>query len=442
MASGIKLTQNEFIERAKNNNPHLDFSKAIYVNSKSKITVICPKHGEFIVNANSCFKKITCPKCDLEDRKNNFIKKAKEVHGDKYDYSKVNYIANKKAVEIICPIHGSFMQAPSDHLKGWGCSKCSKKYKPTTEEWVNSVKDLYGGKYDLSKVIYKDNKTPVEVVCPEHGSFYPIPNNYKKGISGCPLCNNKLKHDRFSKTTEQFVLEAKKIHGDKYNYSKVDYYDNVTPVVIICPIHGEFMQQPYVHLQSSNCPKCSLEKKAAEQRITKVDFINRANDIHNNFYDYSKSDFLNTSDKTCIICPKHGEFWQSVSNHLRGYGCPKCRNKNQTKLYNRIVECFPNCKVEYEKHLPWLGLQSLDIYISDINVGIEYDGLQHYQPVDMFGGESTFVATVKRDEMKNQKCKENGCKLFRMKYDYNDEDFNNLVKEIQNIIDLNTLIIN
>lgn len=442
MASGIKLTQSEFIDRAKNSNPHLDFSKAIYVNSKSKIIVICPKHGKFVVTANSCFKKITCPKCDLEDRKNNFIKKAKKIHGDKYDYSKVNYTANKKAVEIICPVHGSFMQTPSDHLKGWGCSKCSKKYKPTTEEWVDSVKDLYGGKYDLSKVIYKDNKTPIEVICPEHGSFYPIPNNYKKGVSGCPLCNDKLKHDRFSKTTEQFILEAKKIHGDKYDYSKVDYYDKVTPVTIICSIHGEFMQQPCTHLQGSNCPKCSLEKKAAEQRITKSDFINRANSIHDNFYDYCKSDFLNTSDKTCIICPEHGEFWQFVSNHLRGGGCPKCRNKNQTKLYNRIVEYFPNYKVEYEKHLPWLGLQSLDIYIPAINVGIEYDGLQHYQPVDVFGGESTFVATVKRDEMKNQKCKENGCKLFRMKYDYNDDDFNDLVKEIQNIIDLNTSIIN
>lgn len=434
MASGIKLTQQEFLDRAQKANPNLDFSKAVYKNKKSKIIVTCSIHGDFEVLAGSCFKKLTCPKCNLEQRKQDFIKKATDIHNGKYDYSKVIYITGKKPVEIICPIHGSFFQCPSDHLKGWGCSKCSGKHKPTTKEWVDSVKNLYNGKYDLSKVEYVDNKTPVTVICPEHGKFYPIPNNYRKGVSGCPKCNDVKKHERYSKTTEQFIEEAKIIHGSKYDYSKVEYVSKDKPVTIICQKHGAFKQRPSIHLSGSNCPICMIEQKAESQRIGYDTFINRANAIHENFYDYSKSSFINTDDKTCIICPEHGKFWQVVANHLRGGGCPQCRNKNQSKLYRKLIDKFPDILIEYEKHLPWLGLQSLDIYVPKYNIGVEYDGLQHYESVECFGGEKTFLATVERDKRKDLLCKENNCKLFRIKYDYTDSDFDELIRNIQNII--------
>ena len=363
MASGIKLTQKEFVEKALHFNPHLDFSKAEYINGKSNVVVICPIHGEFEMLASSFFRPTCCPKCDLEKRKQEFIKEAKAIHGDKYDYSKIEYVSNKTPVEIICPVHGSFWQTPCSHKHGYGCSKCSKKHKPTTEEWIESVKDLYGGKYDFSKVRYVTNKTPVIMICPEHGEFYPLPSNYAKGISGCPKCNDIRKHKQFAKTTEQFITEASGIHRDLYNYDHVIYVNAATPVKIICKEHGEFEQSPV--------------------------------------------------------------------SHLTGCGCPKCKLKNQTKLYNKLKGEFPNEEIIFEYRSEWLGRQRIDIYFPKYKIGIEYDGIQHFQPSLRFGGIEKFEKTKQWDRQKEQLCLENNCTLFRLKYDYKKSDYLQLLDNIK-----------
>ena len=169
-----------------------------------------------------------------------FIKKAKEIHGDKYDYSKVNYIDVQTKVCIICPIHGEFWVKPNTHLNGKNCLKCSHNYRPTTEEWIARCVKRHGDRYDYSKVEYKRGSDKVCIICPEHGEFYPLPTNYRKGVSGCPKCNDIRKHKQFAKTTEQFIEDARKIHGDCYDYSKVDYYNKSGKVEIICPEHGSF----------------------------------------------------------------------------------------------------------------------------------------------------------------------------------------------------------
>ena len=357
------MTQKEFILKAIEKNPQFDFSKSKFIGKDKDIVVICPKHGEFIRKAGTfTAKHTTCPYCDLEERKEQFIKDARAVHGDKYDYSKVIYKTNKIPVEIICPIHGSFWQAPGDHKKGYGCDKCSKKHKPTTEEWIASVKDLYGGIYDFSKVEYKTNKTPVTIICPKHGEFYPLPSNFSKGISGCPKCNDERKHQQFSKTTEQFIEDAKRVHGDKYDYSKVEY--------------------------------------------------------------------VNSWKEVCIICPIHGEFWQKPTIHLSGSGCQKCINKNQTNLYNKLKETFPEEEILFEFSPKWLGQQHFDIYFPKYNIAIEYDGQQHFIPIEKFGGELKFKDIIRWDKLKEQKCLENKCVLIRIKFNYKKSDFNKLINII------------
>ena len=125
-------------------------------------------------------------------------------------------------------------------------------------------------------------------------------------------------------TTNEIIAKAKLVHGDKYDYSKVDYVKDYIKVCIICPEHGEFWQRPHAHLQGQGCPKC----KSKKQTCTTDEFIAKAKKIHGDKYDYSKVDYSNAHTKVCIICPNHGEFWQTPNNHLRGHGCPKCkRNK-------------------------------------------------------------------------------------------------------------------
>ena len=255
---------------------------------------------------------------------NEIIAKAKLVHGDKYDYSKVDYVKDYIKVCIICPEHGEFWQRPHAHLQGQGCPKCkSKKQTCTTDEFIAKAKKIHGDKYDYSKVKYIDTKSKVCVVCPEHGEFWQKPSNHLSG-QGCPKCKADKTRERLILSKEGFIKKANEKHRDKYNYDKVEYNGAHTKVCIICPEHGEFWQTPNHHLSGCGCHKCGVEK----QTSTKEEFIKKAKEIHGDKYDYSKVDYSNAHTKVCIICPNHGEFWQTPNNHLRGQGCPKCkRNK-------------------------------------------------------------------------------------------------------------------
>lgn len=268
--------------------------------------------------------------------KEKFIEKATQVHGGKYDYSKVEYKGCLEPVIIICPEHGEFKQRPTHHLNGNGCQKCGrikthKSNEQTTEEWIEKAIQAHGNKYDYSKVEYKGWNQKVCIICPIHGEFWQDPTSHiaKYHKSGCPKCGKST-----TKTTEQFIQEAKQTHGDKYDYSKVRYVNNITKVCIICPEHGEFLQIPYMHLRGNGCPKCN--KKTTE------DFIQKAKKIHGDKYDYSKSMYVNCKTKICITCPIHGDFYQTPYNHLNGVGCIECYKESQIPF--TYEECYEKAK--------------------------------------------------------------------------------------------------
>lgn len=191
-----------------------------------------------------------------------FVAKAHKVHGDKYDYSKVDYKTAKMKVEIVCREHGSFFVIPNAHLsQKTGCPKCSGKYKPTTQEFIDMCRDVHGNAYDYSKVEYKNNHTKIEIVCPIHGSFKQKPVDHLRGKSGCPKCGNVRKGLYHKKTTQIFIEEASKVHGLKYVYDKVQYTNIHDKVTITCPKHGDFEQTPASHINGGNgCPRCSVEE--------------------------------------------------------------------------------------------------------------------------------------------------------------------------------------
>lgn len=180
-----------------------------------------------------------------------FIKKAKLKHGDKYDYSLVDYVNNITKVIIICKEHGEFTQTPINYLRTNGCSKCSGVYKSNTEEFIEKSIKIHGEKYDYSLVDYKGNKEKIIIICKYHGEFLQRPNNHLYG-QGCSKCAGIIKSD-----TNEFIEKSKKIYGEKYDYSKVDYINSSTKVIIICKTHGEFLQKPIQHTHhKSGCPFC------------------------------------------------------------------------------------------------------------------------------------------------------------------------------------------
>jgi hypothetical protein len=322
-----------------------------------------------------------------------FIEKSQKVHGDKYDYSKVEYVNNKTKVCIKCPEHGEFWQTPGDHLQGQGCPECvADNKRKTTEEYIKEAQKVHGDKYDYSKVKYININTKVCIICPIHGEFWQRPDNHLQG-KGCPDC--------IRKTTEQFIEKAIKKHGYKYDYSKVEYIDAKTKVCIICPKHGEFWQTPNNHLMGYACPECGGSK-----RKTTEQFIEKSKEVHGDKYDYSKVDYVNNKTKVCIICPEHGEFYQAPGDHLSGSGCPKC---NSSKLEVEISNCCP--EFEHEKTFDWLkdkGSLRLDFYDDDLKLGIECQGIQHFTPVKHFGGKRGFNNRLKRDKLKYKQCHEHG----------------------------------
>ena len=245
------------------------------------------------------------------------------------------------------------------------------------------------------------------IICSEHGEFYQTPHAHING-QGCPTCVGAKKL-----TTEEFIEKAKLVHGDKYDYSKVEYINTDTKVRIICIEHGEFYQTPHAHINGQGCPTCVGTKK-----LTTEEFIEKAKLVHGDRYDYSKVEYVNTYTKVCIICSEHGEFWQTPHNHIIGYqGCPDCNNLKNSKIVQTIENKLNELNIlfEKEKTFDWLVNKSnmyIDFYLPEYNAGIECHGIQHFKPIDFFGGVEEYNETKYRDFLKYKLCSEHNIKIY------------------------------
>ena len=265
--------------------------------------------------------------------KEEFIIKSIRVHGDKYDYSNVEYNNNHTEINIICKEHGNFTQTPQGHLSGRGCKKCSGKYKYSTEEWIIMAKEMHGDKYDYSKSIYNDANTKINIICKKHGEFQQTPRVHLRP-NGCNKCGNVVIATIQTFTQEQFIKQAQNIHGILYDYSNVKYINSQSNVQIICKVHGMFEQKANGHLQGKGCIKCSgCDKKTTEE------FIKQSKLVHGDKYDYSKCIYNSSKENVIIICKKHGEFKQLPHTHLKNCGCTKCSGKGgKTHTLEQFIE--------------------------------------------------------------------------------------------------------
>lgn len=299
--------------------------------------------------------------------KNEFVERAKTIHGNRYDYSKVEYINFTTKVCIICPIHGEFYVRPSDHLFcNVGCKKCTNHHNYTTEEWIEQAKRVHGDKYDYSKVEYVNNKTKVCIVCPIHGEFWQRPNDHLNK-NGCPKCC----HKNIRYTTEEWIEQAKRVHGNKYDYTKVKYVNSHTKVCIVCPIHGEFYITPNNHLSGNGCSKCAkiYPKSKMSLGVKKM--------LEENNFDFEE-------EKTFD--------WLKNKNHLY-----------------------------------------LDFYIDKYKIGIEVQGEQHFYSIPRFGGKKGLNERKECDLKKYLLCTEHGIKLFYItRQDYNIEEIKQYINETAN----------
>lgn len=279
--------------------------------------------------------------------------------------------------------------------------------KITHEEFVKKLKAIKPHIQVISQ--YNGNKSNIIVKCTIHNYIWNSKPNWlmHEDKYDCQKCYD----ERRGKTTvvgkEKFVKKANTIHHNRFDYSKSQYINNKTKLIIICSEHGEFSMTPEKHInRGQGCPKC------ANKDVTTEEFIKKAQKIHGTKYDYSKSNYINTISKVCIICPKHGEFWQTVESHLYGKcGCPTC---NSSKLEILIDNILKNNNFNYLfQYKPiFIGNKTLDFYLPDYNIGIECQGEQHINPIKYFGGNKRFNIDLKRDITKNKLCNENGIRLI------------------------------
>jgi len=268
----------------------------------------------------------------------------------------------------------------------------------TNEEFIEKARKVHGDKYNYDHVDYKDSHHGVLITCPEHGDFSQRPNDHLTGY-GCPKCVNL-----YRPTNEEYIEMVKSVHGDLYDYSKTEYKGRRSTIIVTCPIHGDFEINAGSHLDGAKCPMCS--------DYTTEGFIRRATAVHGNNYDYSKSIYVKGNQKVEIVCPKHGSFFQTPDNHInQKQGCPVC---GQSHLEMNVNVFLINNNVNFEtyKRFDWLGRQSLDFYIPEFNIGIECQGVQHYEPNKFYDGLPGYIHRRYLDMKKQRLCREHGVTLL------------------------------
>jgi hypothetical protein len=287
-----------------------------------------------------------------------FVKRARSRHGDRYQYLPTIYKGVRENTLIVCPVHGEFEQDAGNHLSGNGCPKCGKEksvdlQKMAFDDFVRLARIRHGDKYEYLQTIYDGSHKKTQIVCPAHGVFEQVARSHIVG-NGCPKCGRIARNDKHRLGADRFIGRAREKHGDKYNYSRIEYIDAHTNVIIICPDHGEFPQEPNAHLKGQGCPSCRYKGEAAVGTI-----------------------LLHLFQKVARQAP--------IRVHCRVY-----------KFDFQIQDFEPL-------------------------VYVEYHGQQHYKPVDFLGkgdewAAQQFARTQRHDQIKADWCKRNGYPLIVIPY--------------------------
>jgi hypothetical protein len=354
-----KSNTKEFIKKSKSifGNQY-DYSKVDYINSRTEVIIICKKHKEFkIAPGPHLSYQRGCYICDgIRHDQSTFLNKCALIHGDTFDYSKTIFTKMKEPIIIICKKknHGEFTQIADKHVNGkQGCPKCKKSAIKNKEYFLTAAKEINGDKYDYSKVNYINMNTKVIIFCKNHGNFEQTPVNHINHKNQCPKCIT----DSTRLTLEQFICKAKEIHGDKYDYSKVEYINSKIKIIIKCKKHGDFNQSPGGHLRGNGCGKC-----ANNISIRETEWLNYLNIFTKNrnitIFAASKIYKVDAYDPiTNTIYEFYGDYWHGNPSIYN----PKALNKHNKMSFGTLFKKT----IKRERELIKLGYMVVTIWESE-----------------------------------------------------------------------------
>lgn len=251
---GKRLTETEVLKKAtEKHDGRYRYPNMRYTSRKNVINIECSIHGEFSQIAAYHLAGSGCPKCanNIKRGTDDFINKARKIHGKEYDYSCSVYVNNKTKLTILCVKHGAFLQTPSHHLAGVGCPTCKGGRLLDTDKFIMKAREVHGDRYSYDQSEYLSAKKKVKIKCNTHGVFYQIAQEHYNG-AGCPKCDVSYKPN-----TSEFIKKARRVHGDKYDYSLTRYTTCVDEIKIICKTHGLFNQRAADHIKGRGCRKCA-----------------------------------------------------------------------------------------------------------------------------------------------------------------------------------------
>jgi very-short-patch-repair endonuclease len=463
-SNNLKYDTKRFIKRSKELYPEIfSYSKTKFLDMKSKIIITCKKHGDFIVNpARHIHQNENCISCKkekfLKKRELAFIKKAIKVHGNTYNYDKTRYVGNKEKIIIVCNKHGEFITTPSSHTnQKAGCPKCgiisrTKKRRKKIDDLLREFRQVHGNKYIYSKVVYLNYHTKIKVVCPKHGDFFITPSSHINQKGGCQKCRKEYlnKHGSYNRlSNEKFIAKAIKIHGNTYDYSKTFYTGMHNPIKVICKIHGEFTQsKAQNHLENEfNCPKCLEIRYIEHTKSTKITYdeaVEKVKNIHRDFIEiHDYSNYKNIDSKITFICnknTKHGT-WEASLHSVTGRGdkgatgCPICKmSHGERKILFWLRDNHIEHKWQYRIKKQNLNKKSFyiyDFYLPKLKMLIEFDGRQHFEAIEAWGGQKSLEKNKKNDKEKTKYAKELKLSMLRISYKN--------IKKINEILEKNIL---
>ena len=381
-----------------------------------------------------------------KDTQEDFIGKSIKKWGyGMFSYDDLEYINSRADITLTCLIHNEkFIQKACFHKKYSGCKCCqreniSKSLKMPKEYFLKIVEEVWGDLYDLDKIVVEDGI--ITACCKKHGVFKKDFTNFKRG-AGCGKCLETQPRQGVKKTKDTFILAAIITHGNKFLYDRVNYIDSNTKVEIYCTKCKKYFNQlPRLHLEGKGCKSCwqnnDNKKPKLNSRLTIQEIEKRCLLHYKDSLDFSES-INNTQDKKikvfCKICNNYS--YQYVYNLLIGTGCSNgCHRLKTGSKAARYIENILNINdIVFEKEKTFPGCfyskkLRFDFYIESLNLCIEYQGEQHYNAIEIFGGEDTLQKQIIRDNIKKEFCINNGIKLIEIKYN---ED---LVKATNKLID-------
>ena len=296
-----------------------------------------------------------------------------------------------------------------------------KSSKKTKEQLNQELQKNFPNLEIIGDYLGANEKTLIK--CNNCGhEWYAIPRSVKSSKHGCPKCGY-LKAN-YEKAFNYFI--------NKYNSEKYELieFESCHKVTVKCKICGAIRTTTADNIYRYGCPHCSLIKGSQAQRLTKEQFINNSIQVHGTFYDYSKAEVIDYNTKVCIICPKHGEFWQSPRKHYGDKcGCPKCASSHGERL---ICQILNDLNINYQHQVKIKNPYNDSNFIIDFKIDdiiIEYNGQQHYTPVEHFGGELRFQQQKQRDEYLKRYCNDYNMKLLEIPYTYTETEIKTKIIE-------------